>query len=206
MIAGPVVDGAVDQICARPAGSVTLFSLERQLGELVFPDDAPLLLGDGLALVVRIHFLNPDDAPKPAHGIVSWYGTTTAASQTSGLRAAIRTDFSVPPGASTIDTTCMLPTEARLIGVYPVSHGRGYRLTIADDNGALVSTFDWAHPPRASWNTPFYQPTGTLRTRCEYLNDTGQIVDGGERLFADERCGMSALITPGTGLSACSMQ
>lgn len=205
VVPGPVADGAFDQICARSARAATLFSLERQLGDLVLPDDAPLLLGDGLAVVVRIHFLNPDDAPRRSYAIISWYEATVAASQTSGVFSATRTDFSVPPGASSIETACGLAAGTRLIGAYPISHGLGYRLAISDDSGTLVSTFDWAHPTRATWSTPYYPPAGMLRARCEYLNTTGQIVDGGERLLLDERCGMSALIIPGEGLSACSM-
>ena len=203
VVAGPVVDGAVDQICARPPRAATLVSLDRQLGELVLPGDAPLLLGDGLALVVRVHYLNPDDVSASGYGIVSWYGGTTVASQTSGLLSAIRTDFSVPPGTSTIETSCRPPGGVRLIAAYPVSHSHADRLSVSDDRGLLVSTFDWAHPVPATWMAPYYQPAGALRARCDYLNDTGQIVLGGDRLFADERCGVAALIVPASGLQSC---
>lgn len=204
IVSGPVDDGAVDQLCARPPRTALLFSIERQLGELVLPEDAPLLLGGELAVVVRIHFLNPDDLPKRSQAIISWYGAVTATSQTSGLVSAVRTDFAVPPGDSTIDTFCTLAAGVRLVAAYPVSHGLGYRLEITDQSGPLVDTFEWAHPTRATWQPPYYLPPGQVRTRCEYRNLTGQTVLGGDRLVLDERCGMSALVVPGSGVSECS--
>lgn len=204
IIPGPVEEGAVDPLCARPPGAALLFSLDRQVGELLLPEDAPLLLGSELAVVVRIHFLNPDDAPKRSQAIVSWYGATASTATTSGLVAATRTDFAVPPGASFVETSCTLADGVRLAAAYPVSHAFGYRLAISDDAGPLVDTFEWAHPSRATWASPYYLPAGELRTRCEYENPTGQTVLGGDRLFLDERCGMSALVVPGAGVVACS--
>lgn len=201
---GPVDDGAVDQICARPAHTALLFSVERQLGELPLPADAPLLLGGELAVVVRIHFLNPDDVPRRSQAIVSWYGASTPATQTSGLVTAVRTDFAVPPGDSTIETPCTLAAGVRLVTAYPVSHGLGYRLAISDASGSLVDTFEWAHPMPATWASPYYLPPGELRARCEFRNLTSQPVLGGDRLLLDERCGMSAVVVPGAGISPCS--
>lgn len=204
VVPGPVDDGAVDRICARSSRGALLFSLDGQVGGLAFPDDAPLLLGSGLAAVVRIHYLNPEDTPARTQAIVSWHGAPKAPIRTSGLLSGTRTDFTVPIGTSSIQTTCEIPPGVALLAAYPISHGLGYRLELSDDTGVLVSTYDWAHPTRVHWDMPHF-PTGALTARCEYLNTTSRIVDGGERLFVDERCGVSALVVPGIGLSACAM-
>lgn len=204
VVPGPVDDGAIDRVCARSARGALLFSLDGQVGALAFPDDAPLQLGSGLVAVARIHYLNPEDAPARTQAIVSWQGATATPIRTSGLLSGIRTDFTVPIGSSSFETTCKTLSGVALIAAYPISHGLGYRLAISDDTGVLVSTYDWAHPTRASWGMP-YLPTGVLTTRCEYLNTSSRVVDGGDRLLVDERCGMSALVVPGTGLSTCSL-
>lgn len=195
----PVDDGT----CRRPASAAMLLNSKRQVGEVVFPDDAPLLLGQDLVLMIRVHYLSGhDDQLSDAGVVLSWFAAPAGASQTSGLLVGARTDFTVPEGPSEVVTTCTVPAGTMVHGVVPLGQPRSYRLTVTDQADELVSTFDWAHPVARRFEPPFYQPRAALTATCEYLNDGG-VVAGGDRTFADERCGVSAHIVPGAGVTAC---
>lgn len=194
-------DGAIDPTCAMTDRAVTLFSSRRQIDELVLPAGAPLRLASGITIVLRVHFLNPDDAPAVGELFVDLHPSTTPPPATSGLWGATRFDFAVPLGMSEQETRCRIPPGRDVAAVYPSARRLAYQVTVRDDAADLVSTYDWEHPASASWEPPRV-PAGDVVARCNLLNQSGAPSAGGPTL-ADERCGVSLLVVPGEDVASC---
>jgi hypothetical protein len=193
-------DGTSDDTCLVSDEAVTLLSARRQQAELALPATAPLRLSPGSGLVVRLHILNPDDAPAVTEAWLDVH-PAAAATTTSGLVGATRFDFSAPPGTTRVETRCRVPAGARLAALYPTTRRSTYEVTVTDGAALLAMSYDWEHPPRTTWET-LYSPADELVSRCLIVNTTGQTLVGGPAL-ADERCGLSLLVVPGADVASC---
>lgn len=198
-LAGPL-DGTTDDTCAVSDDAVTLLASGRQVGDLLLPADAPLALPGGVGVVLRVHFLNPEDEPNTGELIVDFQPAVEYPT-TSGLLGATRMNFTVPLGASTQETRCRFPAGVGVHTLYPDARRLTYHTTIRDDAGELASTYDWEHPP-ASRFSPAYVPTGDLVARCSLVNPYGAVGEGGPTID-EERCGMSMLVVPSDGVASC---
>lgn len=194
-------DGTVDTTCVVSESAVTLLSTRRQIDEMDLPDGAPLALPATVGLVIRAHFLNPDDFPAESLLYIDLQPARTPTSTTSGLMSATRMDFTVPPGISLQETRCRLAHGTAIVGLYPDARRLAYEIDVGDESGMLVSTYDWEHPNHVSFVPP-RAPSGDLVARCRMVNQTATTGTGGPTL-TQERCGLSALVVPAAGVASC---
>ena len=194
-------DGTVDPSCAVSERAVTLFSTRRQIDALELPSGAPLALPASGGLVIRAHFLNPDDFAAETLVYVDLQPASGPTPMTSGLVSATRMDFSVPPGISTQETRCRLSPGVTIAGLYPDARKLTYEIDVGDESGPLVSTYDWEHPDHVSFEPP-RSPAGDLVAHCRRVNGTTVTGTGGPTL-TEERCGVSALVVPAAGVASC---
>jgi hypothetical protein len=156
-----------------------------------FPTGAVVRLKKGQSLMMNTHYLNTSDKkvmgratldvklaePSPDHVLASFFGAV-------GLKFAL-----MPQSESTLDVTCVLPRDIKLIDWSNHMHDLGVKIhsevihadsTAEDLQRDQTWQYEWQfNPPRRKWpvDAPHVLKAGdTLHTQCNWKNTSAEML------------------------------
>lgn len=160
------------------------------------PGNLAVHIPAGAQLVVNHHYLNPGTAAiaQAQSAVNVLYADPSAPVVATSSLAFVDSAMSIPPGASTLDITCVAQQDFQTWKLLPHMHNWGTHITV-DHISASGSTdrlfdLDWDpsyafHPPTkiVDPSQPYLIAKGdTYKVHCEYSNDTSAPLTFGQEM------------------------
>lgn len=198
---------------APASGQVPVYTTTDAAGTLTFPADDGTGKPIGLQVPANqpgyfwVHYANASAQPVTVH--VEWdvtgYPAGTSATLASSF-VTLDTALSIPPnGSTTAETTCAVPSGAKLLSVTTRTFKHSVHTEVRDGTAVLFQSNDWTSPGEASWTrAPFFSfASGALTASCDFVNPTAQTITFGDDPTQDETCAAVSFYFPATRGRLC---
>jgi len=182
--------------------------------ELLLPTDDGA--GDPLALeflagqpaVLVAHVLNDTVDPlTTAVNLTAFAHASGVVYTKTATLTTVDTFLTIPTGGVTVTTeTCPVPSAVKFWWFSTHTHGLAQQAALRNGASDLVVSTNWLAPAVTAFGPPdFYEfdPGEPITYRCEFLNNSGQLVTFGESYLGNENCTGLAYFFPANAPRIC---
>lgn len=201
-------DGASDdalESCSGLEFAPGPYGSQRPDDALDYPSGVAVPLSRTRGLRLQAHYLNASTAPLQVSVSVT---IRVAKPGAIGNRAGViffnNLDLDIAPGTSTVEKSCLVPYEVKMIRAAGHMHQHGVRFLARSGSTTLFETTEWGDVQPALFDPPRTIAGGSrIEFSCTYQNDTGMNLRFGESARSDEMCVFTGQFYPslGDGLS-----
>ena len=167
-------------------------------GSFTFPTDdgsgkpVGLIVPANQSGYVRIHFVNPTEAAISASAEIeaTGYDTDVAVTRADPF-VSFNGNLDIPPsGIVTASQDCPFPNDVDVFALTMHAHKQAVHMAITDASTILFESDDFSNPGGVSLSGPPFIgfTSGTLTTRCDYVNPTPFTIRSGDSEATDETC------------------
>jgi hypothetical protein len=174
---------------------------------LSLPPGVAFRLPPDSGLYFQAHYLNATGRPLVA-GVTYRIHSIPASDVTSTAGSLFLSDTSleVPPGNTTVSSTCAAPHDLSLLYLTAHMHERGVRFDASVAGRPVFTTTDWSEPGARVFAAPGLpvRSGDAIAWTCAYANPTGERFRFGPSAVSDEMCILSGIFYPAeTGTFSC---
>jgi Copper type II ascorbate-dependent monooxygenase, C-terminal domain len=208
----PAIEGAhptAEACTGITFGDVFAFAGTVGTQELAMPEGVAVKIPAGKQLVLGLHFLNTGITPMTGKaGVQAVEPDAADVVHTAEVIAAQSLWFTVPPGPSTVDTTCTMIGDSTIFAVMPHMHKAGIHMTTTAGPGGTGTTLldqDYVFTEQSYTNLdpPVELKQGEqMNVECDYDNIGSDTLTVGESTTKNEMCITFAYRYPALALDA----
>lgn len=203
-------EGTINTTCGFGNVSATnvpvwTYSAQTPEAEFPMPEGVGMAVAAGQPAQIEMHYLNAGDTDLMANVTIEAEVFEEGAEfEQASVYFTYNTEIEVDPGQEgSAEGNCDVPPAAKFFTMSTHSHKFSTRTEVYDGEELLVESENWEHPEVAEWVDSPYSFSGPLRYRCEYFNDSEQIVREGDSAETDEMCMAVGYFYPSSGPIAC---
>lgn len=200
-------DGTVDGCGGASQIPAWIYSAQNSPQEALMPSGVGMKVAAGAKVYVQMHYLNTTEAPIMASVTVDADAYTAAETYIPAAPYVTYTaGFSIQPMSTGMaGASCRVPAGAKFFAMSTHAHKFSTHTQVQDGASMVFESANWEHPGARNWSAePFYTfASGRITYRCDYRNDTANVVREGQSAQTNEMCMAVGYFFPAERATIC---